>query len=73
MTATFPKRFERRSSRLSPQPKIKHEVQPHTSGVLVMAPEVPALIPGRVTLLVGCASDELGAEVTVAAREERRA
>jgi hypothetical protein len=43
---------------------------PHTSGVLVMAPGVPA--PGRVVLLVGCASDELGAEVTVAARQERR-
>jgi len=32
----------------------------------------PALIPGRVTLLVGCASDEMGATVTVAARQERR-
>ena len=70
---SYTKRFERRSSRLSPQPKIKHEIQPHTSGVLVMAPGVPALIPGRVTLFVGCANDEMGATVTVAAREERRA
>ena len=59
------------SPRVSRHPsKVQHTVPTHTSGVLVMAPEVPA--PGRVTLLVGCASDELGAEVTVAARQERR-
>ena len=56
--------------RVSRHPKVKHTVPTHTSGVLVMAPEVPAL--GRVILLVGCANDELGATVTVAARQERR-
>jgi len=54
-------------------PTILPEPEPaplHAPGLATCEPEVPA--PGRVVLLVGCANDEMGAEVTVAARQERR-